>query len=375
MKTSITNAMTQAIKKTARPIKAMPESPPEQTVPVHAHKRIFPDFLYTIVACAVIALLITIFTSRVYLVVNLVMSFSIGLSIFLIAMSLYTALKIKQPLPLAFLFLIALCGGLLIGVYIGPLILRHIFSINLSWPNSYLKFMMISVVAGSAATYFFYSLMRIKLGKEMIEEERIRRMALEKDALEAKLKLLQAQIEPHFLFNTLSNILSLIDTQPAKGKSMLLDLTKYLRTSLSRTSPDITTLDQEIEMIKAYLDIQKIRMDERLNYKIDIPDFLRQHSFPPMLLQPLVENAVKHGLEPKVEGGEIVIKALVENDLIRIEVTDTGLGFSHCSQSGVGMANVRERLAMLYEGKGRLTIEENIPQGVRTIIQVPRHDV
>jgi sensor histidine kinase YesM len=128
-------------------------------------------------------------------------------------------------------------------------------------------------------------------------------------------------------------------------------------------------------MIKAYLDIQKIRMDERLNYKIDVPDNLWQHSFPPMLLQPLVENAIKHGLEPKVAGGEIVIRATQENNLLKIEVADTGLGFSDFDKPNVGIANVRKRLGLLFGERGRLIIEENKPQGVRAIIEVPINDL
>jgi LytS/YehU family sensor histidine kinase len=209
----------------------------------------------------------------------------------------------------------------------------------------------------------------------MIKEEKTRSTDMEKENLSANLKVLQAQIEPHFLFNTLSNILSLIDTKPDKGKAMLLDLTNYLRTSLSRTLPEKTTLSQEISMIKAYLDIQKIRMDERLSYKIDVPNDLMQHSFPPMLLQPLVENAIKHGLEPKVEGGEIVIRATQENNLLKIEVADTGLGFSDFDKPRVGIANVRERLGLLFGEKGRLIIEENKPHGVRAIIEVPINDL
>ena len=114
----------------------------------------------------------------------------------------------------------------------------------------------------------------------MIQQERIKRLSSEKEALEAKLRLLQAQIEPHFLFNTLSNVLSLIDRDPAKGKSMLTDLIHYLRTSLSRTLPDRTTLDQEIEIIRAYLNIQKIRMGERLHFTIEVPDAARLLSLP-----------------------------------------------------------------------------------------------
>ena len=113
-----------------------------------------------------------------------------------------------------------------------------------------------AVTFGAIAIYFFYSRSRLEVSKELIQEERIKRLSSEKEALEANLRLLQAQIEPHFLFNTLSNVLSLIDSNPARGKSMLVDLIHYLRTSLSRTFPDPVTLDQEIEMIKAYLKLQ-----------------------------------------------------------------------------------------------------------------------
>ncbi|MBN1381833.1 MAG: histidine kinase [Deltaproteobacteria bacterium] len=338
-------------------------------------KEFFLHFLHTLILCTVIALLITLFTSTAYLAFNFVISYIIGLSIFLIATSLHAMLKPRQVLHSAFIFLFALCVGVLLGIQTGPWILRSLPATGMIWPNHYPQFITICLIAGSVGTYFFYSLTRIRAGQEMIEEERIIRIAKEKEALEAKLKLLQAQIEPHFLFNTLSNILSLIDTQPAKGKAMLLDLTKYLRTSLSRTFPEKNSLGQEIEMIKAYLNIQKIRMDERLHFKIDVPETFRQQSFPPMLLQPLVENAVKHGLEPTVEGGEIRISASEENGFIRIEVADTGPGFSDFNPSGVGIANVRERLAMLYGDDGRLIIEENIPHGVRVFIEVPLHDL
>ena len=125
-------------------------------------------------------------------------------------------------------------------------------------------------------------------------------------------------------------------------------------------------------MIKAYLNIQKIRMGERLHFKIELPDAVRTHPFPPMLLQPLVENALKHGLEPKMEGGEVKIKAVEENDFLRIEVIDTGLGFSSFEKTGVGLGNVRERIKLLYGEKGRLIVEENKPNGVKAVIEVPK---
>ncbi len=121
-------------------------------------------------------------------------------------------------------------------------------------------------------------------------------------------------------------------------------------------------------------DAQKIRMGERLNFKIDIPDILRGQPFPPMLLQPLVENAVKHGLEPKMDGGEIFIRVSRDHQLLKVEVTDTGLGFSSLNACGVGMANVRDRLGLIFGDQAKLMIEENNPSGVRAIIEVPLND-
>jgi LytS/YehU family sensor histidine kinase len=128
-----------------------------------------------------------------------------------------------------------------------------------------------------------------------------------------------------------------------------------------------------MNIIKAYLSIQKVRMGERLRFNIELPDALRQHPFPPMLLQPLVENAVKHGLEPAIEGGEITIKVAEKNGVIRIEVQDTGNGFSSYDTAGVGITNVRERIRLLYGDEGRLILEANVPHGVKAIIEVPKH--
>ncbi len=153
---------------------------------------------------------------------------------------------------------------------------------------------------------------------------------------------------------------------------MLSDLIHYLRTSLSRTLPAVTILDQEMDMCRTYLNIQKVRMGERLRFEIDLPEDLRQHTFPPMLIQPLVENALKHGLEPKVEGGTILIGASGADAVLRVVVADTGDGLSEYEQGGVGIANVRERLKLLFGDKGRLLLEENRPHGVKAIIEVPR---
>ncbi len=342
-------------------------------------RNVLINLLYTIIISTLIAAYLTLtgFTTKSF-IINLIVSQSFGISICSMIMLLLWIFKPKPEkiVSAAFIVIIGIVSGTVIGLQIGSFVLQQIFSVTLmQLEKSLFRSIILAITLGIIFSYFFISISRLRTSKEEIQQERIKRIAVEKEALEANLRLLQAQIEPHFLFNTLSNILSLIDTNPANGKSMLLDLIHYLRTSLSRTFPDPITLGQEIDMIKAYLNIQKIRMGERLRFKIELPDAVRRHPFPPMLLQPLVENAVKHGLEPKVDGGEIMIKALEKDDLLRIEVMDTGNGFSSSHKAGVGIGNVRERIKLLYGEKGRLILEENKPNGVRAIIEVPRHDV
>ena len=350
----------------------------EQHIPInikhHLNARhVLFDLLYTILISTLIAVFLTFtgITSKSF-IMNLIVSLSFGISFCSITAFLLWIFKPEKTASLVFIAMIGIASGTLIGVQIGFFILHQIFSVTLIQPGkSLFQAIILAITFGGLAWYFFYSKARIKVSNEVIQEEKIKRLASEKEALEANLRLLQAQIEPHFLFNTLSNVLSLIDTDQAKGKSMLVDLIQYMRTSLSRTLPEATTLDQELNMIKAYLNIQKIRMGERLHFNIELPDAVRKLPFPPMLLQPLVENAIKHGLEPKMEGGEITIKVLKKNDLIRIEVMDTGLGFPSFQKVGVGIGNVRERIKLLYGEKGRLILEENEPNGVRAIIEVP----
>jgi sensor histidine kinase YesM len=205
---------------------------------------------------------------------------------------------------------------------------------------------------------------------EETQQERIKRLSSEKQAIEVNLRLLQAQIEPHFLFNTLSNILSLLDTDLKKGKSMLMDLTRFLRISLSKTREGATTLGQEVEMVKAYLNIFKVRMEDRLRYKLDVPNGIKDLPFPPMLIQPLVENAIRHGIEPRVDGGEVTVRVRKNGDVLRVEILDTGTGLHEDGAAGFGLSNVRERLQSLYGDKGRLILEENRPSGLKAIIEV-----
>jgi signal transduction histidine kinase len=196
------------------------------------------------------------------------------------------------------------------------------------------------------------------------------RVQLEKNVLQARLALMQAQVEPHFLFNTLANVQHLVETDPASASRMLESLIQYLRSALPRMREDATTVGREADMAKAFLDIHRMRMGTRLDYALDVPEELRCRPFPPMMLISLVENAVKHGVDPCCECGTITIRASAEGGRLRYSVADTGEGIAQKNGTGVGLANIRERLKALYGQGARLLIEENAPRGVVATIEV-----
>jgi two-component sensor histidine kinase len=197
------------------------------------------------------------------------------------------------------------------------------------------------------------------------------RNKLEKQLVEARLAAMQAQIEPHFLFNTLASVQQLIESDPQAASRMQTNLIKYLRAAIPKMRDNSSTLKQEVEMAKAYLNILKIRMEDRLQFDFAIPIDLENTAFPPMMIATLVENAIKHGLEPKPEGGRVDVYARVEAGKLRVTVADTGLGFSGTPGSGVGLANIRERLEALYGKAASLIIEDNAPHGAKLTIEIP----
>lgn len=176
----------------------------------------------------------------------------------------------------------------------------------------------------------------------------------------AELRALQAQIEPHFLFNTLANVVALIDYEPQTAKRMLDSFISHLRQSLDASRQTAATLGSELDLLASYLQLIEIRMNRRLRFAIDCPDELRATPFAPLLLQPLVENAVKYGLEPKIEGGTVAIRVTKTDEAIRIDVEDDGVGLDAKSTAragmGTGIANVRERLASIYGMRAALDV-------------------
>ena len=195
---------------------------------------------------------------------------------------------------------------------------------------------------------------------------------LERAVLEARMEALQAQIEPHFLFNTLASIDQLIQTDPPRASRMQQSLIRYLRSALPQMREGgRPTLGQQVDLCGAYLEIMAMRMEARLQPVVRIPEGLKSAVFPSMMLQTLVENAIKHGLEPKPEGGRLEISADIVDGQLAVHVLDTGVGFMPQGEAGVGLANIREHLKVLYNGRAELIIGVPPTGGTRATIKVP----
>ncbi len=259
--------------------------------------------------------------------------------------------------------LVSILAGWLGGTFLASLILSHPWTVKI-----HLASLVITAAAG--LTGVMYVREREKAARLDAEAalERGRAEAVERQVAEARLHLLQAQVEPHFLFNTLANLQALIPADPARAQRMLGDLIEFLRAALTAARKERTTLADEFALLRTYLEILAIRMGERLKYRLELPEALAGFSLPPMLLQPLVENAVKHGLEPKIEGGEIRVQATAANPHLTLSVVDDGLGLGGAPTSGTrtGIEQVRERLKTVYGEAAALDLAQN-PQGGMTV--------
>jgi signal transduction histidine kinase len=238
-------------------------------------------------------------------------------------------------------------------------------------------FVMILVVCLFFA-WFNFAQSEISELRAQAEAEKAHAAAVERQAMQAQLQLLQAQVEPHMLFNTLANLQGLIGIDAARAQYMLDKLIHYLRASLSSSRAATTTLSHEFELMHAYLELMSVRMGARLTYSLTLPPELERFTLPPMLLQPLVENAIKHGLESKIEGGRLDVLVRRNGAQLMISVTDNGLGLeasaapNYLNQgTGLGVANVRERLRALHGEQAGLSLEPNSPQGAIATLTLP----
>ena len=197
--------------------------------------------------------------------------------------------------------------------------------------------------------------------------------SLQRQVVEARMAAMQAQVEPHFLFNTLASIDHLIEVDPARASRMQKNLIALLRASMPAMREKATNLGRELEVVRPYLEILKVRMEERLQPQVNVSEGLYSAEFPPMMLQSLVENAIKHGLEPKADGGSLTVSAEVAHGKLHVSVADTGVGFARAATAGTGtgLSNIRERLKLIYDDAAELHITPSVPTGTRATIVVP----
>ncbi|HUL95602.1 MAG TPA: histidine kinase [Usitatibacter sp.] len=266
-------------------------------------------------------------------------------------------------------------GVPLAGVFVGFAVASIFMDVGFrGWttsPEWVLSIVFLSLVVSTILSTVFFWRERTAVAEAVLARERERGERIEREAALANLRALQAQIEPHFLFNTLANVQHLVESDPPEASRMLESLIQYLRAALPQMRESSTSLKREVDMARAFLEIQRIRMGARLDFAIDVPESLQCRSFPPMMLISLVENAVKHGVDPCCETGTIAIRAAEAGGVLRVWVEDSGEGIKPKKGGGVGLSNIRDRLKALYGTSARLVIEEREPRGVVASIEVP----
>lgn len=236
-------------------------------------------------------------------------------------------------------------------------------------PRKAWGFLVLSLVCGIVITHFFASRAQLARARETAEVAR-------RQAAEAQLRLLQSQLEPHMLFNTLANLRALMALDVERAQTMLDHLVNYLRATLDASRATEHSLQQEFARLHDYLELMSIRMGPRLRYALELPDDLGTQPVPPLLLQSLVENAIQHGLEPKVQGGSITIAASRVGTNLQLQVSDTGVGSTvdlNVDPPGqrFGVAQVRERLATRYGSQGAIFFEATTDGGTRATLHFP----
>lgn len=322
------------------------------TSPLRLHAQpLWRELLLVAAYNTAIGLFMWVMTSH-DLTTNLIFSHGIGFSISFY-FALFNGFKDAGPPGLG-VTLVAIPLGVLQGVLIGAWGSGYpVEVLYRDYPREVLGALAAGLLFGLIAAAIFH-------GRHRLQAERLRRSEQEALAADAELRLLQARIEPHFLFNTLAVAIELIDTAPPQARQMLVDLVTLLRGALTTTRRTEVTLAEELQLVTAYLDIMGIRMGERLRYQLDLPPALHARQLPPLLLQPLVENAIRHGLEPLAAGGCVTLRGGEESDgSWWLEVADNGRGLNaDSSPSGIGLANVRERLRQRYGPAADLSLSQ-----------------
>lgn len=298
---------------------------------------------------------------------NFIFSQCIGLSIF--ALNILVLPHIKPGVTRLVVVSLTLPGSVALGLSLA----FYIAGVG-SWSAPYAwTSVMIGLFFGVIGSITYFLSERIHILDAEVKQRRLNEVEREKREVEAHLRLLQAQIEPHFLFNTLANVSSLIEVDATQARRLLDRLNDWLRVALARTRSENATLGDELTLLENYLQILEMRFGTRLSWQIEATDEVRSIRFPPMLLQPLVENAIRHGLEPKLGGGQLKISAKLEQGVLSLSVVDDGVGFSEKSGGGgAGLENVRARLTALYGASARLELQDNAAGGVSAVLELPQ---
>jgi len=270
-----------------------------------------------------------------------------------------------------------LVGATLVGALVGLLLVIVVKHYSLAsirdMPWSFVFNFVAAFIIGFPISLIYFFKRREARAIAAMHKAEAERHLLSRQAVEAELMLMQAQVEPHFLFNTLASVQYLTETDPPRAAALLGHLIDYLRAALPELRARSSTLAREIALAEAYLRVLEMRLGARLSFAIDLPPDLREHPFPPNLLISLVENAIRHGIEPSRDGGTVMLAARRDHDALVVSVTDTGagIGASPNPGRGVGLSNVRERLAALYGGRGRFELQPVTPRGARATLAVP----
>ena len=341
-------------------------SPPERSPPNH---RAWLSTAYTALLCLGIAVFLWLLQQDTSFLRLLGVSLCIGMSINVTLMLLREFVErwLHPALAAIVLTALGLSAGLMLG---GGLVLGH----PLYFFSGDYTTVIFGVFFGIVGFVVVNTRQRLADAREELANLRAEQLARQREFLETELKLLQAQIEPHFLFNTLSNVVGLVRSNPDAAEKTLLNLSTLLRSSLQRTRADAVSLGEELEIVRAYLDIQSIRMLDRLRFTVDVEDpALLSWPLPPLLIQPIVENAVCHGIDPAESGGRIQVTVKREGQRLLIRIADTGVGIGSGSSigEGTGLTNVRNRLGRLYGDQAEIEFRENSPSGVVVDIRIP----
>jgi sensor histidine kinase YesM len=298
--------------------------------------------------------------------INFIYSQCIGLSIF--AFNILILPRMKPGAKRMAVMSLTLPGSVAVGLSLA----FYISGVG-SWSSPFaLQSVVIGLFFGAIGSITYFLSERIHLLDAEVKQRRLNEVEREKREVEAHLRLLQAQIEPHFLFNTLANVSSLIEVDAVQARRLLDRLNDWLRVALARTRSECATLGDELTLLENYLQILQMRFGARLSWQVDATEEVRSMQFPPMLLQPLVENAIRHGIEPKLGGGQLNISANIEQGVLRLRVDDDGVGFNDkTSGSGAGLENIRARLSAIYGPSAKLDLRTNEKGGVSAVLELP----